>query len=554
MSYFVNKTDGSVIVVLDGTKDTTSTSLVLFGRLTTNYGDQTNENFVRLLENFSNSTSPANPISGQLWFDRNTNNIKAYTTDNAWVTVGSVIQGNVDISGNLALGPHNFAIKDLDGNVQITNNLTNGNVSIFSNVDGVSTRALHINSLTGLVEVSANAMSNFGVTTKLYVDSRIQATTSTGDTNLLANVAIINANLVARINTENDLRANIIAANAQIDLRDTISRVNAINLAINSALTSNVAAANARVNAANVNITDVNNRLDSVNLARDISLTANLSYKSNIASPAFTGTPTAPTASSGTNTTQIATTAFVTDAVTTLGGSIDFTPYATKASPTLTGAPLAPNVAASTNTSQIATTAFVHSVLPKGIILMWSGAVVNIPTGWALCDGANGTPNLRDRFIVGAGSTYSVAATGGSKDAVLVNHTHTASASSAFTGSALSGHSHDVTISPHNHSITDPGHRHTWGSGREGDDKGSGGSADEFTYAAGSNATVIQPAVTGIGINFTSTPASLTSVSAGTPSGTVATTVTVNNQGVSGTDANLPPYYALAFIMKTTGE
>lgn len=554
MSYFVNKTDGSVIVVLDGTKDTTSTSLVLFGRLTTNYGDQTNENFVRLLENFSNSTSPANPISGQLWFDRNTNNIKAYTTDNAWVTVGSVIQGNVDISGNLALGPHNFAIKDLDGNVQITNNLINGNVSIFSNVGGVSTRALHINSLTGLVEVNANAVSNFGVTTKLYVDSRIQATTSTGDTNLLANVAIINANLVARINTENDLRANIIAANAQIDLRDTISRVNAINLAINSALTANVAAANARVNAANVNITDVNNRLDSVNLARDVSLTANLSYKSNIASPAFTGTPTAPTASSGTNTTQIATTAFVTNAVTTLGGSIDFTPYATKASPTLTGVPLAPNVAASTNTSQIATTAFVHSVLPKGIILMWSGAVVNIPTGWALCNGTNGTPDLRDRFIVGAGSTYSVAATGGSKDAVLVNHAHTASASSSFTGSALSGHSHAVSISPHNHSINDPGHRHTWGGGREGDDKGSGGSADEFTYAAGSNATVIQPAVTGIEINFASTPASLTSVSAGTPSGTVATSVTVNNQGVSGTDANLPPYYALAFIMKTTGE
>ena len=49
MSYFVNKTDGAVIVVLDGTKDITSTSLTLFGRLVQNYGDQTNENFVRLL-------------------------------------------------------------------------------------------------------------------------------------------------------------------------------------------------------------------------------------------------------------------------------------------------------------------------------------------------------------------------------------------------------------------------------------------------------------------------------------------------------------------------
>lgn len=50
---------------------------------------------------------------------------------------------------------------------------------------------------------------------------------------------------------------------------------------------------------------------------------------------------------------------------------------------------------------------------PVGIITMWSGAISNIPTGWALCDGNNGTPNLTDRFIVGAGDTYSVGATGG---------------------------------------------------------------------------------------------------------------------------------------------
>lgn len=47
------------------------------------------------------------------------------------------------------------------------------------------------------------------------------------------------------------------------------------------------------------------------------------------------------------------------------------------------------------------------------MITMWSGAINNIPTGWALCDGNNGTPNLTDRFIVGAGSTYTVGAVGG---------------------------------------------------------------------------------------------------------------------------------------------
>jgi hypothetical protein len=344
MSYFVNKTDGSVIVVLDGTKDTTTTSLTLFGRLTTNYGDQTNENFVRLLENFSFTTSPANPVSGQLWFDRNTDNIKVYTTQGSWVTVGSVIQGNVDLSGNLEIGPFGFAIKDINGNVQITNLVNNGNVSFFSNVQGASTRVLHLNSSTGLVEVNANAASNFGVTTKIYVDSEIQSATSTGDVNLLANIAIINANLVARINSENDLRANITAANAQISLRDTIARVNSINSAIDTAITSNVnaiganlgvrieqilavetamianvAAANARVNGANVNIATLNNRLDSVNTAIDTALQANLLYKANLASPVLSGIPETPTAAVDTLSAQIASTAFV---MNTLGANI----------------------------------------------------------------------------------------------------------------------------------------------------------------------------------------------------------------------------------------
>lgn len=42
----------------------------------------------------------------------------------------------------------------------------------------------------------------------------------------------------------------------------------------------------------------------------------------------------------------------------------------------------------------------------KNIICLWSGAVVDIPAGWALCNGSNGTPDLRDRFVIGAGSTY----------------------------------------------------------------------------------------------------------------------------------------------------
>jgi len=60
-----------------------------------------------------------------------------------------------------------------------------------------------------------------------------------------------------------------------------------------------------------------------------------------------------------------------------------------------------------------------------GMIIAWSGNTSNIPTGFVLCDGNNGTPDLRDKFIIGAGNNYNVGATGGSKDAILVSHSHT---------------------------------------------------------------------------------------------------------------------------------
>jgi len=109
----------------------------------------------------------------------------------------------------------------------------------------------------------------------------------------------------------------------------------------------------------------------------------------------------------------------------------------------------------------------------SGIIVIWSGAIVNIPTGWVICDGNNGTPDLRNNFVVGAGDTYAVNANGGA-----VNHTH------GFTGD---GHTHD--------------------------------------FAAGLE------------------------ISAGTDY--ESTTDMSNAAGTTDAGSSLPPYYALAYIMKT---
>ncbi|MDD2636771.1 MAG: hypothetical protein PHW82_14865, partial [Bacteroidales bacterium] len=73
-------------------------------------------------------------------------------------------------------------------------------------------------------------------------------------------------------------------------------------------------------------------------------------------------------------------------------------------------------------------------IMPTGIISMWSGSIQNIPSGWALCNGANGTPNLQNRFVVGAGQQYSVGAAGGNTHKTLgienlPAHKHTIDAS-----------------------------------------------------------------------------------------------------------------------------
>lgn len=79
MSYIVNKSNGELLTELvDGTVDQDVTNLTLIGKNVSGYGEFINENFVRLLENFANSSPPDRPILGQLWFDTTENRLKVY--------------------------------------------------------------------------------------------------------------------------------------------------------------------------------------------------------------------------------------------------------------------------------------------------------------------------------------------------------------------------------------------------------------------------------------------------------------------------------------------
>jgi hypothetical protein len=238
-----------------------------------------------------------------------------------------------------------------------------------------------------------------------------------------------------------------------------------------------------------------------------------------------------------------------TGTITITGGNIS---GANVSGTTLTGVSLVNSTATtktySDNSTAIATTAFVQSVLPRGMIVMWGGAVANIPAGWQLCNGSNGTPNLEGQFIVGAGGSYNPGAQGGAATATLSStnlpsHSHTISGLSGSTSGAQgtgwssSGHNHGASttvIDPqHQHLIYTPGGQ---GSVNLGNDLvGNGGTQTTPVYTA--------PASTGIS-------ASTSVATTGDHTHTISLSGGTASSGGGAAFGILPPYYALCYIQK----
>lgn len=174
------------------------------------------------------------------------------------------------------------------------------------------------------------------------------------------------------------------------------------------------------------------------------------------------------------------------------------------------------NYNSTTNLISASTSSAIRYAVPIGIISLWYGTVGNIPAGWALCNGTtvNGvnTPDLRNRFIIGAGDLYSVNATGGSSTATVVAHSHAATTS-----------------------INDPGH----------------------THENGIYTQLLRPPYVGSLTGNDTNQSGIEQAVGSGDSGRILSTVTnieisvsVASTGTSGANANLPPYYALCYIMK----
>ena len=161
--------------------------------------------------------------------------------------------------------------------------------------------------------------------------------------------------------------------------------------------------------------------------------------------------------------------------------------------------------------------------VPAGVIVLWSGASNAIPSGWYLCNGQNGTPNLQDRFIVGAGSGYSVGATGGESTkllgtANLPSHTHQ-KGTLGVDNRTLTG---DITKISECYNV-------------------AGGATGVFTKKNTGNSPVTGSASNSptAGVDFNATHNHPMSGSTGDQGGTMGQSFNI-----------LPPYYALCYIMK----
>jgi hypothetical protein len=238
-----------------------------------------------------------------------------------------------------------------------------------------------------------------------------------------------------------------------------------------------------------------------------------------------------------------------------------------------------------------------------GEVKMWHGAVAGIAAawgpGWQLADGTNGTANLKDRFVVGAGNLYAPNAAAGAATVTLATanlpahnhvinlsdpgHAHGVSDPHHVHGISDPGHAHGVSDpshnhglpqTPHAHGVSDPGHAHALqylGSAQAGDDNGGAATSSPTGFGTSRGIAGTAGAGTGVGIQAqyanVSINAALTGIGifgAGTGVSTVAAatsisifaagsglTATSNNAGSGTPVASLPPYYALCFIEYT---
>ena len=181
----------------------------------------------------------------------------------------------------------------------------------------------------------------------------------------------------------------------------------------------------------------------------------------------------------------------------------------------------------------------------SGMIMLWSGSVVSIPSGWLLCNGTSGTPDLRNRFVVGAGDTYAVDATGGAATVTLdatqiPAHSHTADGD--LTAASAGAHTHTTASTGTAASAGSHTHTQTFGNS-------NGGNTYSFAGQINVGGTISNAGINAAGAHTHTVSTTGTAASAGAHTHDITGSTSSVGGGLA--HENLPPYYALAYIMKS---
>jgi len=378
MSYTINKTNGTIFAVVeDGTVDSTS-SITLVGKNYAGYGELHGENFLHLLENSANDTEPSNPLAGQLWYDTDNSLLKIYTgsqfkvissataassaptgtttgdlwydtaenqlkvyNGSGWTVVGPAYSTTTGTSGAIvetvldnAAGSH-IVVKLYTGGTLVGIISKDATFTPASAITGFATIGPGLNLSTTV----ANAVFKGTATNSQLLDNLDSADfmRSTANTNTTGTLAILN-DTGAVVGVDSDLKLSISGTQALITNQTTNNDI-VIKVAPSGSLTTAVT-----VHGANANVSIATNLTIAGSLTVSGSISGTATNVSGVvavanggtgvtsstgtgstvlsASPTLSGTPLAPTASAGTNTTQIATTAFVTTAVSSVSGTL----------------------------------------------------------------------------------------------------------------------------------------------------------------------------------------------------------------------------------------
>ena len=438
MSYVINNSRGNIVAVVpDGTINTTATSVNLVGRGVTPYGLPENENYVYLLENFASPTAPLAPVLGQLWYNSSSDIISAYNTANAWGALASQTYVQAQKESPAFTGVPTAPTADYGNNsTQLATTAFVQGEKLSPTFTGVPA-APTASSATSTTQIATTAFVQAQKISPAFTGTPTAPTAAAGtNTTQLATtefttgaVATLQASTTATTDSLQALKAPLASPvftgtpTAPTPADGDVSLKIATTAFVRSS--APVLSVASKTGAVALVVGDVSGAAPLVAPTFSGTVAApTATYGTNSTtvattafvqgekfSPAFTGTPTAPTAGAGAANTQIATTLYADTAVSNFNDIVTAT-YAPLISPALSGTPTSTTFAAGTNGTQIATTAFVQGEKV-------SPAFTGIPTAPTAAPGTNTTQIATTAFVYGITGTMAaqnanaVAITGG---------------------------------------------------------------------------------------------------------------------------------------------